>query len=290
SNNPNAFTGAPDVYAYPESSEWQISNYFDRVLKGEPELDFLCKNATDYVFEQLEDKQHDPQKMTAALQMVLQSSHAEALMQAWERDYVTVPFGETSESIDWYALPDRAMGAWTTGFFFGMICRADTQRKNLNFLPYTRHFINHEVLGEFRLIYYHFLRTLGSEMSQIFYDRAAYALSKIPAEYAESYKATFPLWQPIMDGSKDGLETVLSHCLYERKLLLSDRMRRDADIAIMGILSYAHDIGLEIPGARYPHSTALVRGEYKVDLHTDLDFNFPPEPPKERQSGIRMVG
>lgn len=281
----SAMSGTQDIYAFEESSAWQIAYRFDRVLKGEPELDYLQRHASDYLFENMPKTDRDPDMIRAALQLVLQASHAEANMQVWEREKVNLPLGAEIQEFYHYALPGQATQAWMNGFYHGLICRSDKQIEHLNFLPYTRHFVKDEVLGEFELIYYHFLRNLGHDMSRTFLTRAAYALDKIPHDYARQHRAYFPLWAPVIQNNQAGMEATLSHVLYERERLLSHRMRREADIAIMAILSFAYDKGMEVDAKRYPQFSEWVEGRFLVDLETKLPTHFPPQPPRIQKVG-----
>ena len=242
-----------------------------RCLEGNPELDYLIALCTDYVMEAQKAMNVDFQKVEAALQLIQQSYRLEAHMYAKETGTLNFQLGAEHRDFEVYTVPRRSHKVWEMGFYFGLICRSRMLMSDFRMLPYTRQFLQNNIFDEFRVIYYHFLRQLETPQMDIFLNRSAQVLTKIPMNYATQYHSYFPLWRPVMAGDEKELNLVIKDTISFRKEW-GHHNSIETLIPMVAILSYAYDMGMRFDMHDLPED--LITGHYSVGIDEKLEVFF----------------
>ncbi len=255
--------------------EERIPLQFSRCLEGHPELDYLIALCTDFVLEAQKEMNIDLNRVEAALQLILQSYRLEAHMYAKESGTLNFQLGAEHRKFDVYTSRRRSYKVWEMGFYFGLICRSRMFMSDFRMLPYTRQFLQNNIFDEFRVIYYHFLRQLETPQMEIFLNRSAQVLTKIPMNYATHYHSYFPLWKPVMEGDESKFNLRLKEIISFRKEF-GQHSSIETLVPMIAILSYAHDMGMhfEIPEGL---SEDLITGHFIVDINDKLETSFSAE-------------
>ena len=253
----------------------RIPLQMDRCLKGNPELDYLIALCTDYVMEAQREMNVDFQKVEAALQLIQQTYRLEAHMYAKETGTLNFQLGAEHYDFEAYTVQRRSHKVWEMGFYFGLICRSRMLMSDFRMLPYTRQFLQNNIFDEFRVIYYHFLRQLETPQMEIFLNRSAQVLTKIPMNYCTLYHSYFPLWRPVMQGNEQELNAVLKDTISFRKDW-GHHTSIEALIPLVGVLSYAYDMGMRFDMYDLPED--LITGHYAVGIDEKLEVFFQAKP------------
>ena len=259
----------------------RIPGQLRRVVKGNPELDYLIALSTDYVLEAQETTGVDMTKVEAALQLIQQSYRLEAHMYAQETGMIQLPLGSTNKEIPVYTLPRRSHKVWEMGYYFGLICRSRQLQSDFRMLPYTRQFMQNNIFDEFRTIYYHFLRQLDTPQMPIFLRRSEEVLTKIPMAFAAHYNSYVPLWRPVMERNEAKLHVILKEIMEFREAF-NTHNQIETMLPLIAILSTAHDYGMEFESYDLPMD--LITGKYAVEIDERLDFVFKPARRKKRKT------
>jgi hypothetical protein len=253
--------------------------------KGQMDYDGVSYFCREYVFASLRLEKAKPPQIRAALQLMLQTYDALAQMNISHGESIEVSYQSSRITIPVRPARHARQHVWFDAMYYALITRATKMFLAIRELPYEMVMVSEDIYSPFYQGHYKFLCALGTPLEKSAYQKAINPMRAIPAEHRLLFELYFPLWEPVIEMDQAAFDQKLSEILVAHRNYWGSPPRSDHDRIndykghsndyLTGIMAYAFEKGLAINTTSDYTPTSLIRGDFLVDVDTELEFNFP---------------
>lgn len=265
----------------------RIPNKVHQSKKGSHDLGGVRNICSEYIFGGLRTKCADPQRLTAALQFVLQCYLGEAQMQVATTESITVRVQELDA--EWKVEPTRAYAtaAWVGAFHYALISRAKNALRLIGELHYYDKFVHDGADSMLDQALYQFMVGLiqgDEDEARLRLGQAEGYLADFPQTWGPILRIHFPLWRSILEKNQAAFDVQLEASLRKHKSYWGKPTATEPNwmnfsdghynLPLTAIMAFAYDRGLQVNLSSDYSPIELVRGDFKADWDSEPVFLF----------------